>query len=467
MPFVEDGPRTMVIQKCARAGFTKCIVAVAAYGVLKSHNILAVLPRIRDSIGFRDDALAPTLSEIYGDIAHFGGCTWSKSELQLRPRAYSPVQSIKILYGNSADLRRVQASIACADELDAFDADIGGDGALFERLNSRLRESRGRLLAGSTPTRKGSVLDMAMRGEVTDLVFDWCWRCPSCDHWQDFDFERLNETRLACAECGEAHSEGDIRKTDQRWQALKDGRYISADGQSLNEGAWPYAVAFRINALAVPSLAWADLLQAERKARTPESMKVVKNEVHGVFFGASGRSVSLEELLESRETGLASDPARLRVMGVDVQKDRIEAVCVEYDTDTEHAYVLDYQAVEGDTDIAGRGAWQSLGELANQWRVHGGLLDSGFRTEAAYAWAKARYGWRCCKGLAKPLPNGGLYRVSRQRDRQADLVTISVGEVKHLLYDRLSDERQRWFHFSERLGEPFFQWPLIRGITDC
>ena len=459
LPFVEGGPRIITIQKCARAGYSKVLLGIAGWGALKGKNALLVQPRHKDAISFRDDSLAPTLEACFGKESHLG-LPWSKSELHLRPTALSPIQVIRCLAGNvSLEMRRLQSHFACIDEADSFDLDIQGDGNILERLASRLRESRGILIAGSTPTRRGNLLDIAMAD--SDLVFTWMFSCPSCEAWQEYDFDRLTDEGLACVDCGEIHAEGVIRKTPRRWQAM-DGRYVLDDGQSLSEGAWPHAVGFRINALAVPSLGWDDLLQADRRAKTPEARKVVRNEILGLPWGASGRAISVGELLDKRQA-LESDSGRCRVMGVDVQKDRVEAMLVEWD-ENERAYILDYQVVEGDTDQPRQGAWLALGALADRWKVFAGLCDSGYRGDGSFAFCKPRYGWRAFKGLAKPPAAGGLYRVSRQRDRQIDLVTADVSMAKTIIYDRLSDDRNRWFHWNQGLDEAFFNGLLSEEL---
>ena len=456
LPFLPSGPKTLTVQKCARAGFTKCVVAISAYSVLTGKNALLVQPRHKDALSFSVDALMPTLDECFGAEAHVG-LPWTRTEMHLRPEAYSPAQSIKVLHGVSPDLRRVQASIACADELDAFDADIGGDGDLFQRLASRLRESKGRLIAGSTPTRRGSLLDQSMAD--ADLVFTWSWKCPSCEAWQPFDFDKLEASGLACIECGEIHAERAIRAAPQRWEAL-DGRFIHDDGQTLSEGEWPHSVGFRINALSIPSLDWEDLRMAERRAKTPEARKVFYNEVIGKAWGASGRTISAGELLDQRQQ-LTGDSERCRVMAADVQRDRIETILTEWDED-ERVYILDYEVLEGDTDQPGKGAWQLLGALATKWKPVGGMVDVGYRGDGAYRFCKRR-GWRAIKGT-QPLKSGGLFQVTRQRDRGADLVLADTSMAKIILYDRLSDERRRWFHFAQTLDEPFIQGILAEEL---
>ena len=460
LPFLVRGPRTLVIQKCARAGFTKCIVAVAAFGALCGKNFLLVMPRLKDSQSIAVDNLMPTLEACFGVEAR-AGLPWTKSELHIRPEEYSPAAAIKLVHGVSPDLRRAQTALAAADELDAFPLDVGGDGDLFERLDSRLRESQGRLLAGSTPTRRGSLLDQAMSN--SELTFSWHWACPSCAAWQVFDWDRMADTRLACQSCGEAHTESVIRKAEQRWQA-SDGRYIGDDGQTLSDGDWPHAVGFKINALAIPSLPWADLVRADKRCNTPEKRKVFLNEIVGLAYGFSGRNRDAAELMDERQY-LESDPERCRVVGADVQTDRIEAALIEWDAD-ERAYILDYAVLPGVTDQPGKGAWLKLGSLVDTWQPSGGMVDAGFRGDGAYEFCRDRYGWRALKGTSQALAAGGLYRVSNQKDRQADLIRADVSMAKEVIYGRLSDEKAEapWFRFNRVLEEAWFHGLLSEEL---
>ena len=460
---VENGPRSITVQKCARAGYTKCLVAIAAYNALRGKNSLLVQPRHKDAISFRDDALAPVLEDCYGAEAH-AGLPWTKTELHLRPRAYAPAQAIKLLFGNSPELRRVMGNFCGVDEIDALDLEPQNEGSIIERLQSRLREARGILMVGSTPSVRSSMVDVCLTDAHT--VFTWSFRCPTCETWQPFDFEKLTDEGLGCAECGEILSEATIRKAACRWQA--EDLYIGEDGMTLTDGekdhAWPRSIGFKINALGIEVLQWDDLLEADRRAQNnPSARKVVRNEILGLPWSQSLRDLSVGTLMDAR-THLESAPERVRVSGADVQRDRIETILTEWDAE-ERAYVLDYAVVYGDTDQPGKGAWLGLAAKMNEWKPHGGLVDSGYHGDGAYAFARTRYGWRPFKGLANPLTEGGLYRISRQRDKgNADLVVGDVSQAKTILADRLGDDKATWFRFNKTLEEPFFHGLLSEEL---
>ena len=126
------------------------------------------------------------------------------------------------------------------------------------------------------------------------------------------------------------------------------------------------------------------------------------------MLASDGKMVDAEELLDQRQT-LASDPERCRTVGVDVGRESLYAVLVEWgDSSDETAHILDYAILDGDTDVPGKGAWEALAVKMARWKPHGGLTDAGYRGDGAYAFARTRRNWRAVKGLARPIERGGL-----------------------------------------------------------
>ena len=153
---------------------------------------------------------------------------------------------------------------------------------------------------------------------------EWCVMCPSCGHWQPYDFQRVvfENVSMCCEGCGEEISEMDWKESEHKWIAAHPERKKRRS--------------FHLNELASPWVQWQDIID-EFKAAMDEYKKLHDTERLQAFInttlGESWKEESLaketinEEELEARaEYNPADIPDGVIILtaSVDVQNDRFE-----------------------------------------------------------------------------------------------------------------------------------------------
>ncbi|KCZ95361.1 terminase GpA, partial [Hyphomonas polymorpha PS728] len=193
--------------------------------------------------------------------------------------------------------------------------------------------------------------------------------------------------------------------------------------------------------------------------------------------------------------GLSALPTEARILtcGVDVQRDRLEAVILAWTADGA-ALAASHDVFWGDPqgddvwaelDAHLRQTWQH--PLGGQIGISATAVDSGDgeTTDAVMAFCKPRFGRRiyAIKGAAGNRP-----AIERSKSQAGRLFIVGVDTVKGQVFKRLSDPTQMRFSsdlapvFFEQLtserrviryrhGRPYGQWERIKGrqaeALDC
>lgn len=390
-----------------------------------------------------------------------------------------PGGTLVLTGANSAvGLRSMPARYAFLDEVDAYPADVEGEGDPVALAEARTKTYgyRKKIFLVSTPKLAGT-----SRIEREYLASDqrrYFVPCPHCAHMQPLRFEQLRWDRgnpqtvgYYCEECGVAASEAN--KTDMLARGEWHATAVSKD---------PLTIGFHISSLYSPVgwMSWVEIAAAWEKAQEagPEALRAFKNTVLGEVWQEQGEAPDWERLIERREPypmGVVPSGAVVLTAGVDVQRDRLEADIWAWGPGLE-SWLVDSRSLPGDPTE--RPVWDALaGLLGKDWpREGGGTLriekagvdTGGTDTQATYAALRRAHDPRLMplKGVegwnrASPVNGPTLVDVTeggRKLRRGLKLWTVTVSTFKADLYRRLQLTRgdgvgfpPGWVHLPEGL----------------
>ncbi len=354
---------------------------------------------------------------------------------------------------NSAvGLRSMPVRNLMLDEIDAYPADVDGEGDPIElaiRRTSTYKRNR-KIFKISTPLIKE--ISRIERDYQAGDQRRYHVPCPSCKHMQPLTWENItwpkdsegnhlpDEAAFACRECGEISAEH--HKT---WM-LENGEWV-AEGESNGRIA-----SFHISALYSPLgwYSWADAAREFLAAKDDQSLlQVWTNTVLGEAFAAGGKRPEANSLLLRRENYAAEVPqaALVLVAGVDVQEDRLEIKIDGYGRGEEN-WPVDKRILYGDTSQPD--VWQQLDDALGESYKHesgavitiaAACIDSGYRSEMVYAYVRERPYKRywAIKGMSgqRPMVSAPTRKKSGNIKRKFDVFTLGVDVIKSLVYQRL------------------------------
>lgn len=369
---------------------------------------------------------------------------------------------------NSAvGLRSMPVRYLFLDEVDGYPLDVEGEGDAISLAEARTRTfARRKIFIVSTPTISGaSAIEREYEASDQRRYFV---PCPHCSHRQWLRFEQLRWQRS-----DKRHENGDavtapetaayvcescdtpIAEHHKSWM-LEHGQWrsTSPDGASRTAG-------FHLSSLYSPVgwRSWRDIAAAWEAAISKESgsaaaIKTFKNTELGETWVEEGEAPDWQRLIERREDyPLGSVPAGglLLVAGVDVQKDRIEASVWAFGRGKE-SWLVEHRVLMGDTSRDA--VWGQLGAMLDEsWTHESGVamplsrfaLDTGFATQEAYAFVRARRDPRlmAVKGAARGSALIGtptavdVSQGGRKLRRGVKVYTVAVGIAKLELYNNL------------------------------
>jgi phage terminase large subunit GpA-like protein len=387
---------------------------------------------------------------------------------------------------SSSALRSMPVGKLFMDEVDAFPLDVDGEGSPVELAKARTRTfKRKKILKVSTPTLKGlSVIESEF--EQGDQRF-YMIPCPFCDHYQKLVFKNLKwekadyeSVRYYCEECGEAIDEHHKTKMFSRGKWVPTARSSNKNRRSYHLSALysPYGM-----------FSWQDIAEDWEKAQGNEPKLITFiNTVLGETWEIKGDAPKWRRLYERREDyklKIVPMGGCILTMGVDVQKDRLEAHVMAWGKNAQK-WTVDYAIIEGDTsNLNVDGPWNKLAEIiATEYKHESGAMlplkkiaiDSGYNTSTVYQFVQKYPANRvmAIKGrdnqaLVIGTPSVAEVKQSGKRSRHGIKVwPIGVSMIKSEVYgwlkiDRPTDEELElhgwpygYMHIPQ-MGEDFFK----------
>ncbi len=364
-----------------------------------------------------------------------------------------PGGQLVITGANSAvGLRSMPARFIFLDEVDAYPADVDGEGDPIMLAEARTRTfgHRAKIFEVSTPTIRGvSRIERDYQASDRRRYFV---PCPHCGEFQWLQFERLRwekgqpETaHYVCEHCDEPIAEYE-----------KTGMLAAGEWRATRTSDDPRVVGFHISGLYSPVgwLSWADVAREWEAAQgNDELLKTYKNTVLGETWQESGEAPDWERIYDRREEGepgaVPADGLFLTA-GADVQRDRIEIDVWAWGRGLE-SWLIDHIVV--DHAPGTEEAWAELDELLGKTYQHASgatmsivkfAIDTGYETSAVYMWArragfaqvvpvKGADGWNRTSPVAGPTLVDINTKGKRVR-RGARLWTVAVSTFKSECY---------------------------------
>ena len=475
------GVERVSIIKSARVGYTKTINACIGYHMDQAPcAMLVVQPTVEGAKTYSKEEIAPMLR----DCPKLAALTVEGEESGPRDGGNTMLHKVfpggvlGVVGANSgAGFRSVSRRVVIFDEVDAYPASAGSDGDPINLGVMRTQAFHDRkIVAGSTPLVAGTsrIEQLFEEGDQRRYYVP----CPHCGHCAPFVFR---------GDKGHAMSWPEGKPKEAFFVCQKNGCVIEhKDKRAMVEaGQWRAAKPFEGHAsfhiwAAYSYLAkasWGHIAEAFLAAKaSPETLRTFVNTWLGETWQEQGEAPDWERLHARRERypiGVAPPETLVLTAGVDVQKDRFVYEVVGWGAGKE-SWSIDAGEIFADT--ANDESWLELDELLA--RDFGGAairmlaVDSGFRTNTAYNWARRHPMNRvvAVKGVAtaraiigSPSPVD-VHVNGKRLARGYKVFTVGTDVAKGELYGWLKLPRPEegqafppgWCHFPE-YGEEFFK----------
>ncbi|MEN6568050.1 MAG: phage terminase large subunit family protein [Veillonellales bacterium] len=374
---------------------------------------------------------------------------------------------------SAAGLRSMPVRYLFLDEVDAYPADVEGEGDPLDLAIARTRTfNRRKVLKVSTPTISGQ-----SRIEKDYLESDqrkYFVPCPECGHmhvleWANFIIPKDSEgtkhpekAHMVCPECGSIIEE--YHKTEM----LAAGEWRPTCAEKIDK----YRRGYHISTLYAPLgfYSWKEIAEQWLAINKDQGrLKTFINTVLGQTWGEDTEVIDYEMLYENRRTYYEADlPDDVLILtaAVDTQDDRLEYECVGWGKNKQ-SWGIEYGVILGDPRQPA--VWKSLDLwLTKQWRYADGValgiacacVDSGgHATSEVYSFCKQReyrriYAIKGRGGAGLPL----VGRASRSNRMKVPLFTLGVDTGKETVVSRLKVEDEdmpgRCFYPTKEDGTP-------------
>ena len=446
----------VVVRKSAQTGFTLMLLAVTGYVIDRAPaDMMIVQPT--------DSALADFNSIKLGRALRNSAVLAAKVKAQVSRQAggsttyekkYGDFSLSLAIATSAADLSSKTIKIALLDEIDRYPADVDGQGDPCELVAGRqtmfLMIGTWKRLKISTPTLTGaSAIDDAFtRGDRRYWHID----CPACGERFPFVFgpnfrfaDKAPHNSYYAAPCCGAVIAG--------WQKnglMRAGKWVA----TAPEGLYP---SYHFDALSSPFVPWDHIAAAYVACGDdPQKLKPFYNLFLGLPYEIRGDAPDHEALMARREDyrrGHIPPGALLLTIAADVQMRGIYYEVVAW-APTKESWLIEADYIDGPTTDADEGAFLALSELfhrewpdayGHRWRADQCGVDSGYRTQVVYEFARRNIGVWPLKGIdgwKQPSLSGATpvdvdYRGRKYRHGVL-IRTVGTWPLKSLVHTRLA-----------------------------
>ena len=342
-------------------------------------------------------------------------------------------------------LRSTSARYLFMDEVDAFPADVSGEGDPVALAIERTVSFRGRrkIYMASTPTLKGlSRIEAAYLESDQRRYFVHCLECGEAAPimWADIRWPSGERRKAAwcCPACGAVHREA------TKPRLLAGGLWRpTAPGDGITHG-------YHLSALYSPFVTWAEIaIEHDRVRRDPPRLKTwTNNKLGECFEDMAGEAIEGDSLMDRRESWGDRLPEGVAVLtaGVDVQNDRLELHVVGWGRD-EESWSVAYRVIWGDP--SGATVWQDLDTALAETFAHpkavpdmpirAVAVDTGGKhTAASYSYCAARFARRIWAIKGRSAPGQALWpRRPSRSNKGTPVFVIGVDAAKDSIMTRL------------------------------
>lgn len=362
----------------------------------------------------------------------------------------------------ASDLAGASVQVLLLDEADRMTFDVEGEGSPVELAVARTAiYRRKKIFMGSTPV-----------DEETSVVYKWFLEgdqryyhvpCPFCGFEQALYIESLSfkdgKPVYKCFHCGK-HIEEKYKTS-----MLSKGKWIPTKMASNAN-----YVSYHLNSLYSPIgfLSWSDVLASKKRADEDEYYsRSFENLYLGLPSKQSVGDVPIPNILKHRADKLRNKkykPDMLVTCGVDIQKDRIEALAVGFLQKKMH--VLEHKIFWGET-LTSDEIWDDLYAMLAEKHIHLMGVDCGYIPHKVFAWQK-KYKDRRIKIIKGS--NSHDYIVSlpkfmeisdyhKKQKRGNKFYEVATSFLKDEIYARLmidDPKHDEFIHFPSNLPDEFY-----------
>ena len=472
--------RDLVVMKSSQVGVTEAVVNLLGYTLDHAPcPAMVLLPTLETRDSWKVQKLNPLLQETDVVRQLLGGVR-ARDAANRQDLIDFPGGVLFLAGGNSPNsYAQKSVRILILDDLDRFPEEVGEEGDIITLAEGRTKAfPRALRMYVSTPTVSGGLIDRQYQKSDQRRFHVACPHCgerqplewggkdvPHGMKWTLLPDASLANVRYVCRECGAEIGE------HHKPAMLAGGVWIARHPERAMRG-------YHISALYAPiglGPSWSDLVRGWLAAQdNTATLRAWINTNLGEPWTERGEEVdplAIMTRLEGYDTEAAS--ARVRSVGIDVQKDRIEVSVYEFGVG-EEAWAIDHVIVAGDT--AGVEPWA---ELASELEAIGpdcGAIDSGYNTDQVLAFGARRPWLFVCKGIegrGKTLVEADDDRKRRLRKRRKKGFSpflVSDEAAKALITQRLKLEpgaegqpRAGYLHFPA--NEPAFDDEFFAQLT--
>lgn len=385
----------------------------------------------------------------------------------------------------SSGLQMISVRMLVREEIAEWPLDVDNRGDPMELALERTNFWKGRekVINLSTPGLKG-MCRITARFEASDQS-RFHVPCPHCGVEQVLVFDRLVYKAKTADELAGDHvfyacaANGCVIEPHEKTPMLAKGRWIAAlpNRSRIHRG-------FAVNALYSPVLSWTDVVKAWLEAKgDPRKEKVFTQQKLGEAYEEKGDApdgVKLMARREAFELGALPPGVLVLTMAVDVQINRLEFAVYGWGIG-KTSWLVDKGVIEGDPSLPA--TWRPLDAqidrrypdaLGNHWPIDRVAVDSGYQTQAVYAWARGKPRVIAVKGMPGHLhpvlgtPSYQEVNVSgRKSKRGIRLWPVGTWALKAEFYanlrkviegpDKDGNFVPGYVHFPDALDEAYFE----------
>lgn len=367
------------------------------------------------------------------------------------------------------------------DDIDGFEADVGGEGDPADLAEKRTDtySTRKKIYRVSTPTTKGaSRIDRAF--QESDQRY-YHVPCPACGQLQRLEFGTEESAHgikfrrnaagevikawYVCAHCHEA-----IEESSKTWM-LAHGQWVPEYPGRAKRG-------YHLSSLYSPLgwVSWRQICQEFIDAKDNKArLKVWINTRLGLPFEEKGDQpdwVVLRNRREGYDMLTVPPAATLLVAAADVQEGRLEVKVKAYGVD-EESWLVFYGRIYGDTER--REVWDQLDAVLNrayvktdggELRISAMAVDAGYRTQTVYNYVRFRSPRVIAvKGqpnsrrgiLSPPTPQDVTWKGTTLKGG-VKLWPVNTAKAKETIYSRIqqSEPGPGTMHFPRQVDDEYF-----------
>lgn len=469
-----DEIRTVNVLKSARVGYSKMLLAAAAYQTQhKRRNILFLVPTDGSAAGFMKSQIETMIRDVPSvrDLAPWYGSKHRDNTLDTK--RFTHGKQLWCRGGAAAkNYRELSADTVIYDELAAFEPDVEKEGSPTFLGDKRIEGSTfPKSIRGSTPKIKGTCQIEAAASESPHFFrlhvpCPHCrgeqslkWGGKDCDYGIKWDPEKPQDAWYICETngCRVVQHEMQAVQAEGRWICEKTGIWTS-DGIDFHDSEGnprpaPDSVTFHVWTAYSPFTTWGRIVLDFLLAKTDRNkLKTFVNTTLGETFEEDeGEKLEWEHLYARREVWQAFPERAVLLVGfIDTQDDRYEGRVWAFGPG-EESWLVDRWILYGDP--AGEELRRKVGErLHNTYRRADGQVlrvalwgwdSGGHYTDEVYAESR-KHGIRwVIPTKGHYLPGKPIAEFPRTKHKSGTYLTmLGTDNAKELIYSRLRIQPQ-------------------------